>query len=90
MLLKEWLEARLMTATELATILDVQRSYMFQIVKGVVSPGKRVAKYIMDYTNDEVTAEDLGIHLKTDRRARMCPHCNKRIDKKPSCNPTRE
>ena len=59
MWLDEWLLKRYMKANTLAQMLDVHPQYLYAIISGRKTCGKKLAKKIVEVTEGQVTEEDI-------------------------------
>jgi len=76
MFLKEYLKKEKMTIPEAASALGVHKNHLFMICRKKRFPGYPLAKEIEQWTQGEVTAEEM---LKDKPQVQCCPTCHQKI-----------
>lgn len=74
MKLKEWLQREKIPVTQLARQLEVHSNTLYLILSGKRYPGYHLAKSIEEYTQREVTVDELVRKKETFPK---CPHCGR-------------
>lgn len=74
MKLKHWMKKHKVDAKQMEIDLRYGRNYLYKIISGTISPGKKLATIISEYTQGSVSLEDLG--YKEKERC-PCPTCGK-------------
>lgn len=76
MKLFEWLAREKISKRHLAAQIGVHENHIYKIVKGDFFPSYQVAKRIQEYTNGEVTVDEL---IRKKASFPRCPHCGQFI-----------
>lgn len=80
MKLQDYLERERIPISQLAKFLDVHPNHLYMIKTGKRHPGYQLAKAIQEFTNGEVTVDEL---VKPKEALPTCPHCGRRMYKPP-------
>lgn len=79
MKLKQWLKKNKMTVADLSRNIEFSRDYCYKIAAGIMAPGVKFCKTIKEYTNGQVTKEDLGY---VEKQRHVCPCCGRQLLRK--------
>lgn len=71
---REWLEREKIPVTHAARYLEVHENHLYLILNGKRFPGYHLAKAIEEYTNKEVTVDEL---VRKKDSLPKCPHCGR-------------
>jgi hypothetical protein len=74
MRIKEWMQKNKIGLNEMEEVLNYKKNYLCAIFSGRISPGKKLARLVSNYTRGEVTPEELGYLEKVKCR---CPTCGR-------------
>jgi len=76
MKLKEWMKRSGITCVDMQNDLNYGRDYLYRIISGKITPGKKLAMAISEYTKGKVSVSDLGYKEKVKCK---CPSCGRVI-----------
>lgn len=76
MKLIDYAEREKLTLEEIAAHLDLHKNTIYRIAKEIHYPKPSVAKLIEEFTNGEVTVEDL---YSNKPRKTLCPYCGHKL-----------